>query len=35
MTTLLLLLAFAIVTAVLAPLYGTDSRDGCDWRTCS
>ena len=34
MTTLLLLLVIAAVTALLAPRYGSDSRDGCDWRTC-
>jgi hypothetical protein len=34
MMTLLLLLAFVVGTAVLAPLYGVDSRDRCDGRPC-
>ena len=29
-----LLLAVLLVTALLAPKYGVDTRDGCDWRTC-
>jgi len=35
MTTTLLLLALFVAVALLAPRYGTDTRDGCDWRTCS
>ncbi|MDH2427827.1 hypothetical protein [Sphaerisporangium sp. TRM90804] len=28
-----LVLAFILATAVLAPLFGADTRDGRDWRT--
>jgi len=33
MTITVLLLALAAL-ALLAPRYGADSRDGCDWRAC-
>jgi hypothetical protein len=29
-----LLLAILVAIAVLAPHYGADSRDGCDWKAC-
>ena len=31
---LYLFLVVILAIALLAPKYGSDSRDGCDWRTC-
>jgi hypothetical protein len=33
--TILLLLVVMGALAALAPRYGTDTRDGCDWRACT
>jgi len=34
MTTTVILLVLAVALAVLAPRFGTDTRDGRDWRAC-
>ncbi len=31
---LVLLIAWLVAVAVLAPHVGVDSRDGCDWTAC-